>query len=85
MKPASHTVRWRDDVHGKFAALDRQKCATCHVADTCVRCHNETPRTHEPLAYFKAGAHARLAMLNERACLTCHTSKILVRNVTPDH
>lgn len=73
MKPASHTVRWRDDVHGKFAALDRQKCATCHVADTCVRCHNETPRTHEPLAYFKAGAHARLAMLNERACLTCHT------------
>ena len=73
MRPASHTVRWRDDVHGKFAALDRQKCATCHVSDTCARCHNETPRSHEPLAYFKGGAHARLAMLNERACLTCHT------------
>jgi hypothetical protein len=73
MKPASHTVRWRDDVHGKFAALDRQQCTTCHVADTCVRCHNETPRSHEPLSFFKGGAHARLAMLNERACLTCHT------------
>lgn len=73
MRPASHTVRWRDDVHGKFAALDRDKCATCHVSDTCVRCHNQTPRSHQPLALFKGGAHARLAMLNERSCFTCHT------------
>jgi c(7)-type cytochrome triheme protein len=73
MKPASHTARWRDDVHGKFAAIDRQTCATCHTADTCSRCHNEVPRSHEPLAFFKGGAHARLAMLNERSCLTCHT------------
>jgi len=73
MRPASHTVRWRDDVHGKFAALDRNQCSTCHVADTCVRCHNQVPRSHEPLAYFKGGAHANLAMLNERSCFTCHT------------
>jgi hypothetical protein len=73
MKPASHTVRWRDDVHGKFAALDRETCATCHVSDTCVRCHNQTPRSHQPLAFFKGGAHARLAMLNERSCFVCHT------------
>lgn len=73
IRPASHTARWRDDVHGKMAALDRTKCEVCHTADTCVRCHNETPRSHEPLPYFKGGAHARLAMLNERSCLTCHT------------
>ena len=73
MRPASHTVRWRDDVHGKWAAIDRQQCSTCHVADTCQRCHNQTPASHQPLAFFKAGAHARLAMLNERSCFTCHT------------
>ena len=73
MRPASHTTRWKDDLHGKFAALDRTTCATCHVADYCIRCHNELPRSHLPLPLFKAGAHAQLAMLNQRACLTCHT------------
>jgi len=73
MKPASHTARWRDDIHGKFAALDRTTCATCHAADYCSRCHNELPRSHQPLPLFKAGAHAQLAMLNQRACMTCHT------------
>ena len=73
MRPASHTARWKDDLHGKFAAMDRVACATCHTADSCVRCHNETPRSHEPLALFTGGAHARLAMLNQRSCLTCHT------------
>jgi len=73
MKPVSHTPRWKDDVHGRYAALDRTACATCHTADYCSRCHNELPRTHVPLALFKNGAHARLAMLDRRACLTCHT------------
>jgi hypothetical protein len=73
MRPASHTARWKDDLHGKFAAIDRVTCALCHAADTCVRCHNELPTSHEPLALFKGGGHARPAMLNERACLTCHT------------
>jgi len=73
MRPASHTARWRDDIHGKFAAIDRQSCAMCHTADTCSRCHNEVPRSHQPLALFTGGAHARAAMLNQRACLTCHT------------
>ncbi len=73
MRPASHTARWRDDVHGKYAAIDRESCSTCHATDFCSRCHNELPRSHMPLALFKAGAHARLAMLNERSCLTCHT------------
>ena len=73
MRPASHTARWRDDIHGKFAAIDRLSCATCHGTDYCIRCHNELPRSHQPLPLFKGGAHAQLAMLNQRACLTCHT------------
>ncbi len=73
MQPDSHTARWKDDIHGKFAAIDRESCATCHTADYCSRCHNEVPRSHLPLQLFKAGTHMRLAMLNERACFTCHT------------
>jgi len=73
MLPASHTGRWKDDIHGKYAALDRTSCATCHTADYCSRCHNELPRSHLPLPIFKGGAHAQLAMLDERSCLTCHT------------
>jgi len=73
MRPVSHTAHWKDDVHGKYAALDRASCATCHTAQYCSSCHNELPRSHEPLPLFKAGAHATLAMLDQRACLTCHT------------
>jgi hypothetical protein len=73
MMPRSHTARWKDDIHGKWAAMDRTTCATCHVADYCSRCHNELPRSHVPLAIFKGGAHARLAMLDQRSCMTCHT------------
>ena len=73
MMPVSHTARWKDDVHGKYAALDRTTCSVCHVVDFCNRCHNQTPRSHLPLAQFKAGGHAQLAMLNERSCFTCHT------------
>ena len=73
MRPVSHTARWKDDIHGEFAALDRQSCAQCHTADSCIRCHNQLPRSHAPLPVFRAGAHARLAMLNQRACMTCHT------------
>lgn len=73
MKPVSHTARWKDDLHGKYAALDRTTCTTCHVADYCIRCHNQVPRSHEPLPIFAGGGHATLALLDTRACLTCHT------------
>jgi hypothetical protein len=73
MLPASHTSRWKDDIHGKYAALDRTACATCHAADYCSRCHNEVPRSHQPLPIFKGGGHAFVAMLDQRACFTCHT------------
>ena len=73
MKPASHTARWKEDIHGKYAAIERQSCATCHTADTCSRCHNQAPASHAPRSLFLAGTHRRLAMLDERACFTCHT------------
>jgi hypothetical protein len=73
MRPVSHTARWKDDIHGKFAAIDRQSCALCHTTDTCNRCHNQLPSSHAPLALYKAGTHALPAMLDERSCFTCHT------------
>jgi len=73
MRPVTHTARWRDDLHGKYAGLDRTECATCHATDYCSRCHNELPRSHVPLPLFKNGGHAQSALLNERACFTCHT------------
>jgi hypothetical protein len=73
MLPANHTARWKNDLHGKFAAMDRTTCATCHTAAYCSDCHNELPRSHNPLPLFKAGAHAFPAKLDLRSCLTCHT------------
>jgi Cytochrome c7 and related cytochrome c len=73
LKPATHTARWKDDLHGKYASAERASCATCHSSDYCVRCHNELPRSHEPLPVFAGGAHATLALLDTRSCLTCHT------------
>lgn len=73
MRPVSHTARWKDEVHGKYAAIDRATCAVCHQVDYCGRCHSELPRSHVPLALFKNGGHATRALLDQRACLTCHT------------
>lgn len=73
MVPISHTLRWKDDIHGEYAAEDRSTCATCHATDYCSRCHNELPRSHQPLAIFRGGTHAQLARLDERSCMTCHT------------
>lgn len=73
MRPVSHTARWKEETHGKYAALDRSTCAMCHNVEYCSTCHNELPRSHVPLPLFKAGAHAQLAMLDQRSCLTCHT------------
>jgi hypothetical protein len=73
MLPRSHTSRWKDDLHGKYVALDRTTCTTCHTAAYCSDCHNELPRSHNPLPLFKAGGHAFPAKLDLRSCFTCHT------------
>jgi len=72
MRPKSHTIRWRDDLHGRMAAMDRVNCAVCHQADTCERCHNERPRSHNPINAFVNGGHRFLAQVNQRSCFTCH-------------
>lgn len=73
MKPKSHTVRWRNDLHGRMAALNRVNCATCHQPDFCIRCHNVRPRSHTPLNAFVNGGHRLQAQVNQRSCFTCHT------------
>jgi Cytochrome c7 and related cytochrome c len=72
MRPKSHTIRWRNDLHGRMAAMDRVSCAVCHQADTCERCHNERPRSHNPINAFVNGGHRFLAQINQRSCFTCH-------------
>ena len=45
MQPRDHTMSWRDDEHGREAAADSDRCATCHEADYCTACHSVTPRS----------------------------------------
>jgi predicted CXXCH cytochrome family protein len=72
MRPRSHTVRWRSDLHGRMASMNRMNCAVCHQADFCIRCHNERPRSHNPLNAFVNGGHRFAAQINQRSCFTCH-------------
>jgi hypothetical protein len=73
MRPKSHTARWKYHLHGKYAALDRTVFATCHTASYCSDCHNELPRSHNPLPLFKAGGHASAAKVDLRTGFTCHS------------
>jgi hypothetical protein len=76
MRPKSHTVRWRDDLHGRMAELNRQNCSTCHQPDYCERCHNVPPRSHTPLRAFVNGGHRFRAQMNQRSCFVCHEYKV---------
>lgn len=71
-KPRNHTIRWRGVEHGRQAAVDAQRCATCHEVDFCTECHNIPPPNHSPLSVFRY-QHGRLARFNVRSCVTCHT------------
>lgn len=71
-RPRSHTVRWDQSLHGRHAIMDRQRCQTCHMLETCVSCHQSTPPSHIPLARFRQGGHASRARLDQRACRVCH-------------
>jgi hypothetical protein len=73
MKPRDHTLRWSTTDHGPEAAMDRQRCAMCHEADYCSRCHSQRPRSHVPFESFVNGGHATEARLNLRSCMACHT------------
>jgi hypothetical protein len=71
MKPGDHDLVWREVDHGAQAIADRDRCATCHVADMCTACHQQRPRSHGPFN-FGAADHGDLARQNPAACVTCH-------------
>jgi hypothetical protein len=71
MKPADHTITWRELDHGTEAEADRSRCARCHVIEFCTACHSQRPRSHGFPGQF-ATDHGALARINVRACLTCH-------------
>lgn len=73
MRPRDHNLGWREDAHGREAAADRERCATCHQADYCTACHSIPPRSHQPFAEFRLGGHAQVARFDMRSCYACHT------------
>jgi hypothetical protein len=72
MRPKSHGVRFRSTEHGRLAALDQSRCATCHEVEYCTECHQIPPDNHYPIQNFST-RHERVARANPRSCLTCHT------------
>ena len=72
MQPKSHTIRWRSDLHGRMAAMNRMNCTVCHQSDFCIRCHDQRPRSHNPINAFVNGGHRFLAQVNQRSCFVCH-------------
>jgi hypothetical protein len=73
MKPRDHSLRWATYDHGPEAAMNRSRCASCHEADYCARCHSQRPRSHTPFDSFVNGGHSTEARLNMRSCFACHT------------
>jgi Outer membrane cytochrome MtrC/MtrF-like, domains II/IV len=76
MQPKSHTIRWRGDLHGRMASLNRMNCSICHQPDYCIRCHNTRPRSHNPINAFVNGGHRFQAQVNQRSCFVCHDYSI---------
>jgi hypothetical protein len=71
--PRDHNLGWRDDTHGREAAIERERCAACHSAEFCTACHSVPPRSHQPLGQFAGGGHAEIARFDLRSCFACHT------------
>jgi hypothetical protein len=72
MKPRDHSLRWSTYDHGPESAMNRRRCAECHEADYCARCHSQRPRSHTPFDTFINGGHGTEARLNMRSCFACH-------------
>lgn len=76
MKPRDHSVRWREEPHGRASIREPGRCATCHLQDRCADCHSIAPRGHFPRAAFVAGGHGRQARQSLRRCQTCHLPSV---------
>ncbi len=74
--PRDHTALFRIRTHGVHAAMDRQKCATCHMTDFCQRCHENTPpRSHRGVFATGRNTHCvqcHFPVTQTRSCRVCH-------------
>lgn len=75
MRPRDHSVRWREEPHGRAAARNPDRCSTCHQRDRCASCHSVAPRDHYPRLTFRL-RHGISARTSTRRCLTCHLPQI---------
>ncbi len=75
IRPQDHTARWLQTPHGRAAARDVDRCATCHLKDRCTDCHAQAPRDHFPRRVFQL-RHGRSARISTRRCMTCHVPQI---------
>ncbi|MEQ8280255.1 MAG: cytochrome c3 family protein [Deltaproteobacteria bacterium] len=74
-RPKDHTVRWREEPHGRAAVRDPERCSTCHQRDRCADCHNVPPRDHFPREFFRT-RHGNAAQRGIRRCQTCHIPQV---------
>lgn len=71
-RPRSHTLRWDQELHGRAAIANRERCEVCHEQDSCTSCHNQKPFSHFAIANFERGGHITMARRDQRACFVCH-------------
>jgi hypothetical protein len=71
-KPKDHTGLWRTRMHGRSAALDRDRCKTCHETGACISCHRRTkPANHAGAWRSFHGLAAKVQ--NSEHCAVCHS------------
>ncbi len=75
VRPKDHTVRWREEPHGRAAVRDPERCTTCHQRDRCADCHAVPPRDHFPREFFRT-RHGASAQRSIRRCQTCHIPQV---------
>ncbi len=74
-RPRDHTVRWREEPHGRAAERAPERCQTCHLQDRCADCHSIAPRDHFPRERFLR-RHRETARVSVRRCQTCHIPQV---------
>lgn len=71
---ARHSAPNWDQVHGKEAQADKERCFYCHgSAEACKDCHSRRPAFHGPKSTW-LGRHQKIGK-NKARCLACHVQK----------
>jgi hypothetical protein len=76
--PESHASLFFMQAHSVLAATDQRACATCHVDDFCVSCHEAEPDGGYHPSNFVA-RHAADAFGQEAECANCHEARLFCR------